>query len=209
LFKYYNYCKNLYIISAKYEENRTYDTVLAETRHLKQRQPVESYVISELLREKANVELVRRILKKLDKETLAEYIINSVLSKATEYKQKIPVSIFEVRVLGPLETVVKYLKEELKLANNEIAKLLGKSQQSIWTSYRNANKKHHERLKPRYSQYDMPVSEFIHRLSILENITLYLHDKHNLKLSKIANILKRDQTTIWHTYAKARKRMQK
>ncbi len=53
----------------------------------------------------------------------------------------IPLKIFTDRKLGPLEAIIKYLKENQKMRFSEIAKLLNRNQRTIWASYHNAKKK--------------------------------------------------------------------
>ncbi|MBR9675882.1 hypothetical protein GOV05_02630 [Candidatus Woesearchaeota archaeon] len=46
-------------------------------------------------------------------------------------------------------------------------------------------------------------------LGMLESITLYLKDEKEMKFSEIAKALNRDQRTIWATYNKAKKKVDK
>ena len=47
----------------------------------------------------------------------------------------IPVSIFEDRRLGVLGVLVKYLRDELKLRNSEVAGLLNRDSRTVWSVY--------------------------------------------------------------------------
>ena len=49
-------------------------------------------------------------------------------------RKSIPLCVFSKELSG-LETIVKYLKENLKLESKEISKLLGRSVKTIWQAY--------------------------------------------------------------------------
>jgi|TARA_B100002003_G_C14087261_1_gene523011 predicted double-glycine peptidase len=42
------------------------------------------------------------------------------------------------------------------------------------------------------------------KLGLLQSVTVYLKDKKNLTFHDIAELLKRDDRTIWSTYSKAK-----
>lgn len=63
----------------------------------------------------------------------------NMLKKESEYK--IPVSIFKESKLSPFETIVKYLKEEMKLNYHQIGILLNRDERNIWTVYNRATRK--------------------------------------------------------------------
>ncbi len=52
----------------------------------------------------------------------------------------LPISIFN-KELGMLEAASLYLKDELNLSFNDIAKLLKRNYKTIWTSYKKASQK--------------------------------------------------------------------
>ncbi len=59
------------------------------------------------------------------------------------FKEKeivLPVSIFNEK-LGMLESAVLYMKDDMNLSFNEIAKYLKRDYKTIWTSYSKARKK--------------------------------------------------------------------
>ena len=58
-----------------------------------------------------------------------------------EKQINIPCSIF-TKKLSSLETISKYLKENLKLSYKEIADLINRSEKTIWQAYKSTNKKH-------------------------------------------------------------------
>ena len=56
----------------------------------------------------------------------------------------IPISVFTDRKLGLLESLTKYLKEDIEMTNYEIARALNRDNRTIWTSYSRAKKKSNE-----------------------------------------------------------------
>jgi len=129
-----------------------------------------------------------------------------IIKKFEEKKIEIPVSIFSKK-LSCLETIVKYLRENLDLSNKEIAKLIKRSEKTIWQAYNSANKKLPLKFKIEFSKYYIPVSVLSDRkLSVLESIVKYLHEYFELNYSEIARLLYRDNRTIWTVYSRARKK---
>jgi hypothetical protein len=53
----------------------------------------------------------------------------------------VPVAIFKDNCLGPLETVISYLKDSHKLTYARIASLLSRDDRTVWTSYNQARLK--------------------------------------------------------------------
>jgi hypothetical protein len=112
---------------------------------------------------------------------------------------KIPLSIFN-ETLGPLESIVKYLKDNLKLSYDEISKLLFRSKSSLSITYKDSSRKYKEKLDAK-SSYSVPVSIFSNlKLSVLESIVKHLKETQNLSYHNIAVLLKRDDRTIWTVY---------
>jgi hypothetical protein len=58
-----------------------------------------------------------------------------------EETYSIPISIFCNRNLGPLEALILYLRDNLRLSFNQISRLLNRNYRTIWLSYQNALKK--------------------------------------------------------------------
>lgn len=56
-------------------------------------------------------------------------------------KISLPIHIFKIKELSSLEAIVIYLRQELRLSNNEIASLLKKSPQVLSISYNRAKNK--------------------------------------------------------------------
>lgn len=165
-----------------------------------------------------------RILKKISKEDeliferLKELVgvIRSKYNLSTkdivyltdEKEILIPVSIF-TKKLSSLESICKYLREELNLSYHKIGLFLNRNERNIWHTYNNSRKKYSDKLKILPSKYFLPISIFQNKLSILENIVLYLKDELKLSNHLIATLLKRDDRTIWTMYQRGRKKTKK
>jgi len=147
-----------------------------------------------------------------EKYKLTNKDILTLLKKRIENKKEcsIPVNIFEDRNLGALESVVKYAKEELNLTYHEIAIHLNRNDRTIWGSYSSSLKKRKEPFSIKESKYNIPLSAIGNsKLGILESVVLYLKEKINLRYRSIAQILNRDERTIWTTYKRAIKKNEK
>jgi hypothetical protein len=144
-----------------------------------------------------------------EKHRLTDKEIINLLKKRIETKKEfsLPVNIFEDRKLGALESVVKYMKEELNLSYHEIAVHLSRDDRTIWSSYNSSSKKRKEPFSIRESKYNIPLSALGNsKLGILEAVVLYLKNNLNLRYRSIAQILNRDERTIWTTYQRATKK---
>jgi len=120
----------------------------------------------------------------------------------------IPTTIFSEK-LGALESITKYLKENLGFAYSEIAELLNRNERTIWTSYSRAIIKQKEILETKESKAFIPLSILQNRnLTILEATIVYLREKE-MKYSEIAKLLNRDQRNIWTIYSNAVKKLEK
>ncbi len=102
---------------------------------------------------------------------------------------------------SPLEAVVVYLKEHRWLPYHKIAVLLQRDDRTIWSTY-----DHVRRTKKRLpldcarnaSGIRIPLDLFRKRtLSIFEALVSYLRKRHGLHFREIADLLHRDQRTIW------------
>lgn len=130
-----------------------------------------------------------------EQHNLSDEQINTLF----EQKTSIPVSAFS-SLLSTLETVVKYLKENKRLRNGEIATLLNRDPRTIWSTYHNALKKFPSSLIIAQTPYHLPADVFQdRRKSALEAVIMHLKEHYNLSLHEIAVLLKRDDSTIWIT----------
>jgi len=123
-------------------------------------------------------------------------------------KVLIPSDIFLDRNLTPLEAIVRFLRLRKNLSYYQISKLLRRHIRDIYKIHQNSEKKPASEVK--ISLVDLiliPVEVFSDsRFHALEAVTVYLHDNLNLKFSQIADLLNRDQRTIWTVYSRARKK---
>ena len=135
-------------------------------------------------------------------------LANKLLRVPVKEEVKVPISVFKNDKLGSLETIVKYLRENLLLSFKQIGFLANRNEVALAVSYRNARKKLEAKfVVTEISPYSIPVSILQDRkLSVLENIVSYLKDTFGLAYHKIAVLLNRDDRTIWTVYQRARKK---
>jgi predicted DNA-binding protein (UPF0251 family) len=136
--------------------------------------------------------------------------IKGIMSKAEKKSAKeirIPVSIFDNEELSILETICKYLKEELMLNFHKIALSLNRNDRTIWATYNNSLKKRKEKLVVGKSEISIPLSLLKNRkFTAYELIVLHLKDSCKLNYHQMGILLRRDERNIWTTYQKARKK---
>jgi len=119
---------------------------------------------------------------------------------------KIPISVLSTRKLSCLEAAVKFLREEAGLSNADTAKVLGRSLQVCWTTYKNATGKMPEAFSFSISDDDVPADVFRDKkLSVLESIVAFLVKKGR-SFHEIAVALSRDDRTIWTIHSRAAKK---
>ena len=154
------------------------------------------YLKEQGLNPKEIAELVNRLLN-----------IKALKTKAEE-EVSVPISVFKNEKLGSLETIVKYLRENLLLTFKQIAELTNRNEIALAVTYRNAKKKLESKFViAEISPYSIPVSILKDRnISVLENIAAYLKDTFGLTYHKIAVLLNRDDRTIWTVYQRAKKK---
>ena len=111
----------------------------------------------------------------------------------------VPTTIFN-DTLSPLETTTKYLKENLKLEFPKIGKILGRDRKTVWQAYKNSKKKFPQPIVPADTEFNLPVSLFCSKLSILEASATYLKDNFNLSFHQIGALLQRSEKTVWTVY---------
>ena len=118
----------------------------------------------------------------------------------------IPVGIFNEK-LSSLESIIKYLVENLEMKNKDIARLLGRNIRTTWTTYNNAKKKFSKKIIVIDNVYSIPVSRFTdRRFSVLEIIVTFLRERYHLSFHNIAVLLKRHDSTILTVYHRAKKK---
>ena len=147
------------------------------------------------------------VVEQLIKAITEEYgikrkeVLNLVIKEV-----EIPITIFS-KELGALETLAKYMKENLNMSYKEISEKLNRNERTIWTAYKKATEKQKTPFEIKEARIMIPKSIFENRkLTTLESIVLYLKEK-GFKFSEIAQMLERDQRNIWTTYSKAKKKI--
>jgi len=122
-------------------------------------------------------------------------------------KELVPVNIFNNNKLSALESIVKYLKENINLSNKEIARLLNRDSRTIWSTNHNAAKKLPEQFILQESEIHIPLSLLRERkLSVLETIVVHLKEEYGLTHHNIAVLLRRNDRTVWTVYNRAKKK---
>ncbi len=135
-------------------------------------------------------------LRRLEAFRLAEGLTYDDLARLVRIARGntlIPTSIFSSE-LGPLEAIVKYLKEQgMRFA--DIARLLGRDPRVIGVTYRRALGKQPRGMDTGPTEHFVDASCLADkRLTVLEHIVSQLAD---LKTVEIARLLHRDPSTIW------------
>src|SRR3989338_1616943 len=62
-------------------------------------------------------------------------------SKVEEPNLWLPVSVFTIKELGPMESLASYMKDQLGMSLNEIAKMLDRDNRTVWACYNKAKGK--------------------------------------------------------------------
>jgi hypothetical protein len=130
-------------------------------------------------------------------------IINSLIHQSSVF---LPINIFANGASG-LESISKYLKDDVGLRYCTIADLLNRDDRTIWGAHKSANEKLNGNLSMEKSTVKIPLSIFKDRsLSVLEALAEYLKEELNLRYCKIAVLLNKDPRTIWTVYNRAKKK---
>ena len=136
----------------------------------------------------------------------SDKLITTLNESSTEIK--IPLSIFSTQ-LSPSEALSTFLKERCNLRYRDIAVLINRDERGVWNSYKRAARKR-IKIPPVRNDILMPVSVFRDRkLSILENAVIYLKKNYDFTISKIAELLNKDPSTIATSYYRAKNKLTK
>lgn len=104
--------------------------------------------------------------------------------------------------------MIKYLKENLGLTYHEIAVELNRDERGIWGGYQRAARKMPRGFSIPDPEIEVPVSIFRdRRLSVLENLVMFLKESRKLKLVLIARLLRKKSTTVSTAYSRAKKKL--
>ncbi|MFC1769335.1 hypothetical protein ACFLZX_06255 [Nanoarchaeota archaeon] len=136
-----------------------------------------------------------------------EHLIELLKSSKKSETLFIPLSILSMRPLGILESITKYLHENINLTFSQIATLLYRDPRTIWASYNKSKKKFKDKFVADYSSIHIPIYVFQNRkFGTLESVVRYLKFDHNMKLHEIAIALNRDDRTIWTCLSRSNKK---
>ena len=115
------------------------------------------------------------------------YLIQNLLKQQQDNKNiKLPSSIFSTN-LSCLETICKYLKEELNLSYNEMSELLNRKSITLRTTYNKSKKKHPKKFLSFDFKVNIPINKLTNRkYTTFELLIIYLKENYNLSLTKIA-----------------------
>ena len=135
-------------------------------------------------------------------------LVNKLLKIEVKEEINVPISVFKNEKLSSLETIVKYLRENLLLSFKQIGSLTNRNEIALAVTHRNAKKKLEEKFAvTEISPYSIPVTILQDRnISVLENVVFYLKDTFGLTYHKIAILLNRNDRTIWTVYQRAIKK---
>ena len=151
-----------------------------------------------------NIEILRKLFINVKKR----YHLDSseLLNRLEEKEVLIPASVFS-KNLSSLETIVKYLKENLGLKNKGIAKITKRSVKTIYQAYSSANEKTRKKFEIKEAKYYIPISALTNRrLGVLESVVKFLKENYELNYSEIGRLLGRDPRTIWTAYRRGREK---
>ncbi len=151
---------------------------------------------------------LKSILKK--NNLSLEKFVDILKEKENGTKINVPCCIFKKRTLGILESLTIYLKDKLNLSYHEIALLLNRDDRIIWASYNNARKKFKGSFILKDNPKDIPVSVFANRdIGLLEALTKHLKENESMRNHEIADILNRNERTVWTSYKRANEKLMK
>ena len=86
-------------------------------------------------------------------------LVNKLFKVPVKEEIKVPISVFNNDKLSSLETIVKYLRENLLLSFKQIASLTNRNPIALAVTYRNAKKKLEAKfVVEEISPYHIPVS---------------------------------------------------
>lgn len=144
-------------------------------------------------------------LSKDDKIALISYFMmeQEILGRK---EVSIPVGVFGNDALSSLESIVKYLKEELKLKFSKIGKLLNRSSKTIWATYHNAVGKMPSSFGAISRDIMIPVSAISNRsYSTLESVVGFIKDLDYAN-HEVAQMLHLDDRTVWTVYDRVKRK---
>ncbi|MBN1544873.1 hypothetical protein JW898_05435 [Candidatus Woesearchaeota archaeon] len=158
--------------------------------------------------------LFRRHLKEQHDIDTEDWFEECFIKEHLEGKHTlIPASIFSSPSnsgLSTLESIVKYLRENGRMRNKNVAALLGRTPASVWITYRNASAKNSRTILAVKTGIFIPTNVVSEKgLGVLEGVSLYLNQHYGMTYSAIAKLLDRDPRTIWTACSRAKRKLAK
>jgi DNA-directed RNA polymerase specialized sigma24 family protein len=118
----------------------------------------------------------------------------------------LPVSVFSCRKTSPLESAVRFLRENRGMRFCDIGRALGRDARTVWSTYHNAVRKS-ERFHRIESSHLVPSTIFLdRRKSFLESLVIHMRGSLGMGNKEISETLNRDQRTISTVYHRAVKK---
>ena len=137
-------------------------------------------------------------------ETSEKYSIPSrqileLLGRKDHSEILIPSSIFRNEI-GILQAVVKYLKENMGMAYNEIAEKLQRDDRVVWTTYSKAIQKNKAIFRISEPNYYIPLSVFAEKISPMSTLSKYLVENAKMSMKEISGLLNRNRQSVIQSY---------
>ena len=149
------------------------------------------------------IELIRVLIDKVS----STYHVSprDVIKLLSKPEDSIDAAAFSNKRLAPTEALVKYLRENKYNKLSDIARFLKRSQNTIQTTYSNAQAKQAERITFAASGVKVPLSVFSNKkLTVLESLVRYLREEENMTNKEIAKLTGKSNKTIWTVYERAK-----
>jgi len=180
----------------KHEEINLSKEVISAGKLLDKKSKVENY------NKERFVLLIKLLRKSNDSRVLSLVLSEYNELSGNKHDSIIPISIFS-REIGVLESIVKYMKENLKMTYKEISERLGRDERTIWSAYSNSVKKKRKKFLTSKDKFCVSLNVFKKELTALESIVYYLKED-GMRYSEIGKVLDRDERNIWKVYKRAK-----
>lgn len=150
------------------------------------------------LSNEGKIALISRLINELKQ-------IEAGIASAYQKNELIPIGVFDNNVLGSLEAIVKYMKEN-GIKFSKIAKVLNRSSKTIWATYHKAGIKMPSHFGSISSKIMIPASVFANReFSVLETVVAFIKDLDYTN-HEVGQMLRLDDRTIWTVYDRVKKK---
>jgi hypothetical protein len=144
---------------------------------------------------------VKEIMRLLKKNNLRFSDVSAPLEAASMAEISVPLTIYS-EALTPLESTVKYLRENKEMKFSEIGPVLGRDQKAVAITYRAASRKVKAAFNESEASVFVPASIFNSKsLSAFEALVVYLRKTHSIL--EISKVLGKDYRTVWTIYSRA------